>query len=70
MIYILPIITSLIIHFAKTANTSILYKNKMAKAAKDLLKMKLVFHMISKLLVILKKNGEKYEGIPLSRIKN
>ena len=25
-----------------------------------------VFHMISKLLVILKKNGEKYEGIPLN----
>ena len=43
MMYIMPIITSLIIYFAKT---SILYKNKMAKAAKDLLKMKLVLLLI------------------------
>ena len=34
MMYILPITTSLIIHSAKTR---ILYKNKMAKATKDLL---------------------------------
>ena len=43
---ILPIITSLIIYFAKTAKTSILYKNKMANTAKDLLKIKLVLLLI------------------------
>ena len=36
----------LTIHFAKTAKTSILYEIKMAKAVKDLLKMKLVFMLI------------------------
>ena len=44
-----PIITSLIIRSVKTAKTSILYKNKMAKAAKaakDLLKVKLVLLLI------------------------